>query len=498
VKPRNISGQQEGAPDGAGLEPTLTGGDQGDGRVVKSRAELPVSVQTILALAMPTLIEQLFSVGIGVTDTIVAGHTGATPESRAAAAAAVGAMTYLQWLAQLTAAALGVGATAIVSRAIGAKRPRLANRVAGTACSAAFLIGLAMALIFYMFAPQLVWLFQLKGLAQEYGVVYLRIMCLTVCFQTAGQIGMACLRGAGDTLRPLMVTIAVVLMNGIASPALTFGWWGLPAWGVKGNATGTLLAFIVAGVMTALFLLSEKAGLKLRLRHFKIVPHILARVGRVALPSWVENILLWGGQTSIVLLVMGQVDDAIGVSGATLAAHNATLRIESMAFLPGFGFGIAASALVGQYLGAKKPQEAQHAAVLCNRLAVGTMTVAALPMIFFSRYLLGFMVDSEPVVATGVWPLIIAGLAQPGFAVAIIKSAALRGAGDTHSPMLSTMTGMVLRVVLVVGSMVFFARNGHANWGLIVVWVCIFLDLNYRAIFTSTVFARGKWKHKKV
>ena len=214
--------------------------------------------------------------------------------------------------------------------------------------------------------------------------------------------------------------------------------------------------------------------------------------------------MLWGGQTSVVLLVMGQVDKTVGglggVSGTTLGAHTSVLRIESLAFLPGFGFGTACAALVGQYLGAKKPEEAERATVLCNRLAFWTMTIMAVPMVVYPlpRWMLGWVVDSRPVVEMGVIPLMIAGLAQPGFAVAIIKSAALKGAGETVAPMYTTMFGMGGRVVLVLTMMAVMVPLGMARWGLIAVWICIFLDLNFRAVAMEVVFRRGKWKEKKV
>jgi putative MATE family efflux protein len=407
-------------------------------------------------------------------------------------------MMYLQWFAGLMTAALGVGATAIVARSIGANRPRMANRVAGTAMTAAFLVGIAVALLFYFAAYPLTLLFGLRESAADLGMQYLRIMCWTVCFQTAGQIGMACLRGAGDTLRPMLVTIAITVVNGVASPALTFGWFGLPAWGVRGNATGTLMAFMVAGIVTAGFLFAGDAGLKLRLSHLRIVPHLLWRVLRIGIPSWAEGVILWLGQASIVMLVMSRVDVAAGISGVTMAAHTATLRIESLAFLPGFGFGIACSALVGQYLGARKPIEAQQAADLCNRLAFWIMTIAALPMVFFPHWMLHWMVDSAPAIDMGVIPLIIAGLAQPGFAISIARSSALKGAGDTVSPMMATTAGMIGRVILVLSIMAVLSRLGHAIWGLTLVWVCIWLDLNYRALHMQLVYSRGTWKEKRV
>ena len=509
-KPFGNLRQQEAAPDAAGLEPEADGSGQlqmptrdGVGHGVgvlgyRGAISSAVSIKSILLLAMPTLAEQFFSAGIGITDTIVAGHTGIGSADHAAASAAVGAMSYLQWFAGLMSSALGVGATAIVARAIGAKRPRMASRVAGTACAAAFLVGLAIAILFYLFPQITVQIFGLRGYAAILGAKYLRIMSLTICFQTAGQIGMACLRGAGDTFRPMLVTLVTTVVNCIATPALSFGWFGLPRWGIEGNATGTLMAFALAGVLTTAFLLSGTAGLQLRLRHFKIIPHLLWRMMRIGIPSWAEGMLLWGGQALIVIFAINPTDRAVGVDGATLAAHTATLRIESLAFLPGFGFGIACSALVGQALGAGRPDDAVRVTKLSKYLAFGTMTCAALPMVIFPRFMMHFMVDSDQVIATGVVPLIIAGLAQPGFAIGIIKSSALKGAGETVMPMLATITGMCLRLCLVVALLFLFGRLGHPAWGLIAVWISIFIDLNYRAVFNTVVFRKGRWKEKQV
>jgi putative MATE family efflux protein len=499
--------QQDPAPDAAGLEPSSepvaqvqAPTDEAGGVLPRDliRLNRPATYGSILLLAMPTLAEQFMSAAIGLTDTIVAGHTGVGGQEHAAASAAVGAMTYFQWFGALMTSALGVGATAIVARSIGAGKPKMASRVAGTACAAAFLVGVVIAALFWLFPHQTVQIFGLRGLAADLGARYLRIMAITMCFQTAGQIGMACLRGAGDMFRPMLVTLATTLANCIATPALSFGWFGLPAMGIEGNATGTLLAFAAAGILTTAFLLSGTAGLKLRARHFRIIPSLLKRVLRIGVPSWAEGLLLWGGQALIVIFAINPTDKAVGLDGATLAAHSATLRIESLAFLPGFGFGIACSAMVGQYLGAKKPEEAARAAKLSGRLAFVTMTAAALPMVLFPQLMLPYMVDSEKVIKTGIVPLIIAGLAQPGFAISIIKSSALKGAGETVAPMLATITGMILRIVLVIVLLEAFNRMGHAEWGLIAVWICIFVDLNYRAVFNTVAFRRGGWKVKRV
>lgn len=503
---------QEAVPDGAAMQPSVEAvgaapGEQpvvlrpGKGKRRFNYSDMPASVRVLLAIALPTLAEQFLSVAIGFTDTWVAGHTGDTDAYHGAAAAAVGAMTYLQWFAGLMTAAFNAGAMAVIARAVGARRPRLANRVAGTVCSGAVVVGVAIAVLFFSAAPFLVrFLFRLEGLAAEMGAQYLRIMSITIFMQTVGQVGMACLRGAGDGVRPMIITTATFFVNLVASPLLTFGVPALhiPAMGIRGNATGTLLAFAASGTATMWFLLTSGSGLRLRLRHFRIRPHLLQRVFKIGIPAWLEGCILWGGQMLIVNLVTAPNDAALGISGTTIAAHSATLRIESLAFLPGFGFGIATSALVGQYLGAKKPEQAWRAATLANRVTLLTMTLTALPMVFAPRWMMGMLVDSPAVVAAGAIPLMLAGIAQPGFAISIIMSSCLKGAGDTVSPMLCSLTGIAMRAVAVLIIYGLMAHLGHAAWGLIAVWIAINLDLNYRAVFCYWVVHRGKWQHKVV
>ena len=186
-------------------------------------------------------------------------------------------------------------------------------------------------------------------------------------------------------------------------------------------------------------------------------------------------------------------------NGYLLAAHNAVLRIESISFLPGFGFGIAASTLVGQYLGAGKPEAAKQAGKIANALALFTMTVLALPMIFCPGFMLALIINSPPVIKVGFWPLVLAGLAQPAFALAIVFSGALKGAGETVLPMICTVSGiLVVRWAVLAIGLYWMATHGIHGDNLIAVWVAIWVDLNYRGIFNAVVYARGRWQNKKL
>ena len=450
----------------------------------------------VLRLASPAIAEQVLGAVIGLTDTVVAGHLPGTANTISAAAAAVGIMTYLQWFAGLMTAALGVGATAIVARAFGSRRARMAQRVAGTSVSAAFIASTMLSILLYVFARQISYGCGLSGLSAHFAEQYLKIMVITISLQTSAQIGMACIRGAGDTVRPMAIMFMVMLVNLVASGAFTYGWFGLPAWGIRGDAFGTLLAYLTGGICASVVLFTGLSPIKLRLRHLKIIPHILTRVLKIGIPSWVEGVLLWGGQFLIVIFVINSKNDP---NGYLLAAHNAVLRIESISFLPGFGFGIAASTLVGQYLGAGKPEAARQAGKIANTLALITMTVLALPMIFCPGLMLSLIVNSPPVIKVGYWPLVIAGLAQPGFALAIVLSGALKGAGETILPMICTVSGiLVVRwAVLAIGLYWLFTHGIHHE-NLVAVWIAIWIDLNYRGIVNAIIFARGRWQSKKI
>jgi len=456
----------------------------------------PPSRNKVLRLAAPAIVEQLLNAVIGLTDVVIAGHLPGNANVVSAATAAVGMMTYLQWFVALISGAVGGGATAIVARAIGARRPRMANRTAGTAVTASLAAGIASSAIMFVFAPQVIAMCRLSDLSATFATQFLHIMVITISLQVAGQIGMACVRGAGDTIRPMLTMLLLTVFNCVTSATFAYGWFGMPAWGLAGDAFGTMLAYLVGGILAAAMLLSPGGRIRLAWRHMRIVPHVLWRILKIGIPSGMEQMLLWIGQIIIVIFVINSRDD---LNGHIMAGHIAVLRLESLSFLPGLGFAIAASALVGQYLGASKPEEARNAAYIANRLAVYTMTVLALPMVFFPGLMLGLIVKSPPVIHVGWWPMVLAGLAQPGFAVAIVLAGALRGAGETIPPMMSTVTGMLfVRILVVVVCLAWMKHAGITGGNLLAVWIAIFVDLNYRGVYNYLAFERGDWQKRKI
>ena len=448
-----------------------------------SAATAPVLGPLVL-LSLPILAENVLHMFVGLTDTYLAGHL---PTEAAAATAAVGAVAYILWFVNLIAMAIATGATAIVSRAVGARHRSLANSVAGQSVGAALLIGTAAAAVFATFAGPLADLTGLQGTALEYTRYYFRVLSLSLPFSIVTVAAGAVLRGAGDTLSPAIAMVVVDLVNIALSTSLTFGYFGLPAMGFRGIAVGTVTSYTIGGVILVAVLFR---GQKVRLRWHRLRPHwqTLRRLLRIGLPNGLESTLAWLAQFTILRTINDM--DRSNVSGA---AHIVTIRVESLSYMLGLAIATATATLVGQSLGRRDPQYAARAVRAAVLVGMGMMIAWGVAFALFGRGLAAVM-TSDPqaieLVATCLW---ITAFAQPGFAATLVFGGALRGAGDTLAVMLiNTASQVGLRLVGVLVLVKVF------NLGLPAVWVVLGAELTIRGLAMTARFAHGGWKHVKV
>jgi putative MATE family efflux protein len=447
----------------------------------------PGLLRAVLALALPSLFEQIFNFLVGLNDTWLANNLA--KEVAPAATAAVGTISYLLWFIGLIVAAVGTGSTALISRAKGARHKRLANSVCGQSVSAAFVLGVGLAVVSYAWAPLWIRLTGLSADASAFALSYLRMLSVCLPFLTVMLAANACLRGAGDTLTPAVSMIIVNVINMALSFGLTYGWAGLPRWGFQGIAAGTVIAYIVGGVLQ--FGVLVTAWGKLRLHWHRLRPHwhTLKRIFRVGIPAGVEGLLIWIAQFTIVV-VINQMDR----TNVSAAAHLNAVKIEAFSYLPGFAFATAAATLVGQSLGMKDPRRAKRATYLTYAVGGGIMTLCGVIFILFGRTLADWMLPRQPAIADlTARCLLVTGFIQSGFAASMIFSGALRGAGDTLAVMaINLFSTIVLRLagVLVV---VFVLRRG-----LVAVWVVLASELFVRGLMVWGRFERGSWRHLEV
>jgi putative MATE family efflux protein len=451
---------------------------------------LPVRVQQrlvegsvtrrVLTLAWPSVLEQSLVTLIGLVDAYIVGHLGA------AAIAGVGLGGQVLNLTAALFGAVGVGATALIARSIGAREPEEANQLARQALLLSFVIGLAAALLSFGLAPQIM---ETLGAAPEVvrdGAAWLRTVAPSFAFIGVLLVGNAALRGVGDTRSPLAVMVFVNLVNVSVAWTFTRGLFGLPNLGVVGSGLGAMSGQIIGGALVLGMLARGRGPLRLGL---SLPRPDLARIKRllnIGLPAGAEQVLL-----QVALLNLAAIISQFGT--AAYAAHSIGLRIAALSFLPGWGFSVAATTLVGQELGARRPERARQATYVAFALALAVMTVMGVLLFVFEAHILRVFADDAAVLAAGAIVIRTSAVQQPLLAASFVFSGALRGAGDTRATMLITLTsiwGLRLVAAYVLGIVL--------GLGLFGAWLAVGLDFAVRSTLFYLRFRGGKWTTLRV
>lgn len=441
----------------------------------------------LFALAVPVWVEQALHIGVGVNDTYLANHL---PSHAAAAGAAVGTITYFLWFLGLLTGAVGVGSTALIARARGSRHRRLANRVTGQSAAAALVIGVGAGLALLLFARPLIALTQLQGDAAPLALNYLRMLSVTLPFTMLMFIAGSCLRGGGDTVTPAVVMVIVDVVNVGCSFALCRGWFGLPVMGFSGIALGTIIAYVVGGVLGVMALRNGRGVVRLYLHRLRPHLHTIRRLVRINLPALAGDTLAWTANIGVIAVV----NRADGTNVAA-AAHMNTIRLESFSFLSGMAFATAAATLVGTALGAGDPARARRSANFAYLAGGGVMTLCGLLFVTLGHWPAVWLSppDSPAVAELTAKCIRITGFIQCSFAANMIFGGSLRGAGDTLAVMcLNLASVLLLRLpgVLVVGL--------YLHAGLPAIWCVMAGELFVRGLLVYGRFRFGGWATREV
>jgi putative MATE family efflux protein len=436
----------------------------------------------IVHLALPAMTESMLVTLVQLVDTIMVGWL-----KNPAALAAVALSSSFYFVLQGVFMALGTGGMALTSRAWGAMRRDEAAAAAAQAIGLALAAGLVLTVGFaFAIEPA----FRLLGADDEVvrlGSEYLGVLLLCTPFTLTMIVAATCMRAAGDTVTPMKINLVFNILNMVWDPLLIFGIGPFPALGVAGAAWATVISGTVAVILTAWVLTGRRIALQIDPRRVVVwQASIVRRIVRIATPTLLEIVC----QRLGFMVFMGMIT-SLGTQA--LAAYTVALRVESLSFNPGWGLSVAAAALVGQHLGAGDPHEAERIARRAALLGVLFMGGCGIIFVLFGRQLvLVFGATPEIIQVAGNLVMIVA-LAQPAMAIFFVLSGALRGAGDTRSPLFVTLFGtIVMRLGLV------WLLGFHFGFGIYGVWWACILDWSGRAGLIFLFFRRGKWKRIEV
>jgi len=448
--------------------------------LVQTRSSRGAIRRDVLRLALPAMGEQLLSMMVGIVDTFLVGHLGAAP------LAAVGLANQWVFVATMLFGAIATGATALIARFIGAREPDQANEVLRQSMLLGALIGIGATVLGMGLAEPAMTLLGAEEEVVGLGTAYLSVVASIFFFSTLMFIGNASLRGAGDTRTPLYVMLVVNALNIVVAWTAINGPFGLPKLGVVGSALGAATGRFVGGALVVAILLKGRAGIQLRLAGLRPDIDLIRRTLRVGLPTGMEQLLFRGGH-----MVFARILAELGT--VAYAANQVAMNGWSLSFMPGFGFALAATTLVGQSLGAEDPDGAQQRGYTAFRIGAGLMGAVGLAFLIFPAEIVGFFTNDPEIIALGTMPLRMVGLIQPLLAGTMIFAGGLRGAGDTRWPM--AVTGVCIWLIRL--PLAYFLAL-VLGWGLPGAWGALALDLSMRGLLNFLRFRSGRWKTVRV
>jgi MATE family multidrug resistance protein len=446
----------------------------------------------VWSLALPAIGEQVLALGVGVSDTFLSGHLSQAASAHlgygpAIAISAVGVAVTAVWVCLTAFFAVNVGVTALVARATGARDPALASRAAAQGILLGALIGAAMVALAVPLAEAITGALGVSGQVAALAAGYIRVFSLALPATGMASATTAAMRGAGDARRPLLVMLVVnganiagswSLMNGL--PAL-----GIAPIGVLGSAVGAATGWVL-GMTLAIFLLTRRHPRAPRLTRAALRPNrdVAARILRIGLPSAAELVVFQLG-----IVTFNRVVVALGADA--YAANTTINTVENLGSLPGFGFAVATTALVGQALGAADPELAVRATFAALRPCFAVMGTMGLLAVLLPNVLLGLFVADPHVLDAGAVAMRLSILTLPASAIAFVFNGALRGAGDTRFPVIVRASGTWgIRVPLALRIIPLLALPGAR--------LAMALDFSVQAGLSYWRFRSGKWRRARV
>jgi len=399
-----------------------------------------------------------------------------------AALAAVGMSMQFMMIVNVLMTLYVVGGNALISRFIGQGRKRRASALLYSLVIFAIFLSVFVTIGGYFGSHTIYALMGAQADVVALGGAYFEILSLGIVVIFIDNLLYNALSAAGDTKSSLFIKLFSALLNASLNYVFIFGHFGFEAMGIEGAAIATVMAYSF-NVM-AYYILIKKMNSKLDFLPIVRVKDLL----RVWSIGW--SAALDRGISSMSFLVFVSIITAYGT--AELAGYQVGLRIEGIAFMPGFGFAIAGMALVGQNIGAKNHDKAYNMGIISGRIAYAFMGSVGVLLILFPEFLVSFFTKDLATISVASKYLILVGLAQIPLAIMFVYSAALRGAGATKTTLKINVSSLwFLRVV---PSYIAY----EMGYGIIVIFIIMNVETLIKGLIYWYIYKQRNWLYTKV
>jgi putative MATE family efflux protein len=436
--------------------------------------------RAILLLAVPMVLEMVLESLFAVVDVFWVGRLGSN------AVATVGLTESMLSIVFAVAMGLALSTTAMVARRIGEKDPEGAADAAVQAIVLGLVVSVAIGVPCLFYAPNLL---RLMGASPEIvatGSGYTRICLGGSCAVLLLFLNNAIFRGAGDAAIAMRLLWVSNILNLVLDPLLIFGFGPIPRLGVTGAALATFLGRSIGVGYQFYRLLKGTERIRVLQRQIRVHAQVLWRLVRVSLTGILQFAI---AHTSWIGLVR-----IVSIFGATaIAGYTIAIRIVVFFILPSWGLSNAAATLVGQNLGAGKPDRAEASVWrtgLYNMIFLGSLGVF---FVLFAEPAVRVFTRDPVVVSLAASCLRIVSYGNIGYAYGMVMLQAFNGAGDTITPTIVNLFGFWLLEIPLAYWLAIRAhqQSNGAFWAIVVAEAAI-------AGTSAILFKQGRWKKQEI
>lgn len=457
------------------------------------RTHQPLSIrqeiELIIRLSLPSMLAQLSTIMMFYIDASMVGSLGAK------ASASVALVTSTLWVFGGLTAAVAMGFAVQVAHFIGASDEYSARKVLRQAYVCATLCALILSSIgVFISTPLPHWLGGAPEICED-GSKYFLIFAISLPFMQLNFLSGAMLRCSGNMKIPSLVNILMCIFDvffnfififdshEVNLLGFKFSVFGANL-GVAGAALGTACAFILSSAIMTFFaaIKSPKLSLLKEKESFKPQKEIVVKAIKIGVPIALQHLAI-----SLAQIISTMIVAPLGI--IALSAHSFAITVESICYMPGNGISEAATTLVGQSIGAKRPKLTFAFAKISVAVGVFVMSIAGILMYVFAPELLSIMTPVKEIQDLAVGILRIEAFAEPLCAVAIVSYGVFVGAGDTFAPSLMNFFSMW-------GVRLTSAYLMAPHFGLYGVWIAMCGELCFRGLIFLIRLLKGSWLKK--
>jgi putative MATE family efflux protein len=415
-----------------------------------------------------------------VVDMIFVGRLG---PSAIAAVALCGLLMEITWTLLI---GVTIGTTAMVARFYGAGDRRTAGLTAMQSLSLGLVVSVLLVLFVNLFGRNTL-------VALGAGDEFLRLAAgyLNIVFNGSFTLilfflSSAIMRGTGDARTPMLIMAVSTLINVALDPLLIFGIWIFPAMGVRGAAASTVIAQGIGMIAGLRALATGRTHLRLEWRTYRLDFNLIWRMLKLAVPGTLQ-----GAVRSMGNLLLMRIVTSFGV--LVTAAYGIGLRLDLIVMMPGWALGAAAATLVGQNLGAGRPDRAERSAWIATGLYGLLLFAVGLVFFVFAPKIIGAFNQTPGILEIGSEYLRIRVAGYLFLALGLVLASAMNGAGDTVATMI-ILFGALLGIQLPLAYLLPRLMGGNPMG----IWLAITIATSVQGMVMVLWFRSGRWKQRRV